>query len=99
MARKPKRRKPTAFEPLETPNLAQLANGDFERDFVTHAETNTKVIAYRRRDSTILERWLTEPNAGILFPVQAQRFIADCIMLWAKVGSPSVTARYGERIA
>lgn len=94
-----KRRKPQPIAALELPPEAQLANGQFIRDFVTHAETNTKVIAYRRRDSTILERWLTEPNAGVLFPIQAQRFIADCIMLWSKIGGPSVTARYGERIA
>lgn len=99
MSKNRKRRKLVVIDALETPTLAQIQNGDFERDFVTHAETNTKVMAYRRRDSSILERWLTEANAGVLFPIQAQRFIADCIMLWAKVGSPSVTAQYGERIA
>lgn len=97
--RRAQRRKVMGFEALDLPTVEQLANDDFVRDFVTHAETNTKAMAYRRRESTILERWLTEPGAGVLFPIQAQRFIADCVMLWAKVGSPSVTARYGERIA
>lgn len=86
-------------ETPHVPNDTQVQNGDFLRDFVTHAESNTKAMVYRRRDSSILERWLTEPNAYILFPIQAQRFIADCITLWASVGAPSVTAHYGERIA
>ena len=82
-----RKRKPIPALELETPTLAQLANGDFERDFVTHVGTNTKAMVYRRRDSDILHKWIAEPNAGVLFPIQAQRFIGDCILLWAKVGS------------
>jgi hypothetical protein len=94
-----KRRSNAAITPHDLPTIEQIRNGDFVRDFVTHAETNTKVIAYKRRDSTILERWLSEPNAGVLFPVQAQRFIGDCLLLWFRCGSPRTTSNYGERIA
>jgi hypothetical protein len=54
MARK-KRKAFAAVEALELPTPEQLRNGDFERGFVTHAETNTKVMAFKRKDSTILE--------------------------------------------
>lgn len=95
-----KRRKVYAvIEALELPTPEQIRNGDFERDFITHTDTNTKAMAYKRRDSTILEKWMSEPNAGILFPVQAQRFIGDCIILWFRCGSPRTTSNYGERIA
>ena len=93
-----RKRKPIPALELETPTVEQLRNGSFDRDFVTHVETNTKATVHRRRDSSILEKWLTEPNAGLLFPVQAQRFIGDCITLWARIGSQRVTANYGERI-
>lgn len=95
---KGRKRKAPAITPMELPTPEQLANGEFERDFVTHVGTNTKAMVYRRRDSDILHKWIAEPNAGVLFPIQAQRFIGDCILLWAKVGSAKVTAQYGERI-
>lgn len=95
-----RKRKPvrSPFEALEVPTVEQLRNGDWVRDIVTHAETNTKTTAYRRKDSDILHKWLSEDHAGKLFPIQAQRFIGDCILLWFKCGTPSVTANYGERI-
>ena len=98
MAKARNKRKPRPVEVLELPTIEQLRNGDFVDGFVTHVETGTKAKAYKRRDSSILEKWMTEPNAGLLFPVQAQRFIGDCINLWAQVGSQRVTANYGERI-
>lgn len=36
-------------EPFETPTLAQVVGGSFRRDFVTHVDTQTKAMAYRRR--------------------------------------------------
>jgi hypothetical protein len=97
MARK-KRKAAMPVQEMALPTPEQLRNGNFDRGFITHAESNTKVMAFRRKDSTILERWMTEPNAGVLFPVQAQRFIGDCILLWFRCGAPRVTANYGERI-
>jgi hypothetical protein len=96
---KRKRKTHAAFEPGDLPTVEQIRNGDFVRDFVTHAETNTKAMAFRRKDSDILAKWLTEPHAGKLFPIQAQRFIGDCILLWFRCGTPRTTANYGERIA
>ena len=93
-----KKRKPQLVQELVLPTPEQLRNGDFERTFITNSDDNTKVMTFRRKDSSILERWMTEPNAGLLFPVQAQRFIGDCILLWFRCGSPRVTANYGERI-
>lgn len=93
----------------ELPTVEQLRNGDFERDFVTHAETNTKAMTHRRRDSTIVLKWIEDERTAVkekrlaagqvLFPIQAQRFIADCIALWEQVGRQRLTANYGERIA
>lgn len=80
----------------EAPPAAQLANGDFKRDFVTHAETNTKAMAYRR-ESTVLEQWCK--NGGIGFEEGARRAIVDCQLLWARMGEPRLIAHYGERTA
>lgn len=94
------RRKPRnrfAIEALDLPTVEQLANGDFERDFTTHAETNTKAITYRRRDSSIVETWVREAGPG--FDHGAARVIADCQTFWQRMGDPRVTANYGERIA
>jgi len=97
----PKRKRKQIRQPAEMmlPTPEQLRNGDFDRGFITHAETNTKVMAFRRKDSDILAKWLAEPQAGKLFPIQAQRFIGDCILLWFRCGTPRTTASYGERIA
>jgi hypothetical protein len=92
-----RRNKPRVIEPLETPTAIQLANDDFDRDFVTHAETNTKAMAYRRRESCIVEKWCRE--GGIGFDHGACRVIADCQALWAMLGEPKLIAQYGERIA
>lgn len=94
------RRKPRKFalvEALDLPTPEQLANGDFERNFITHAESNTKATAYRRRDSSIVETWHREGAVG--FDEPAMRAIADCILFWQRMGEPRVTANYGERIA
>jgi hypothetical protein len=103
-----RKRKPIHALELETPTIEQLRNGSFARDFVTHVGTNTKAMTFRRRDSSILEKWIRDEEKAVqdgemqqdsrLFPVQAQRFIGDCITLWARIGSQRVTANYGERI-
>ena len=94
MARK--RKAPRIIEQLETPTLAQLANDDFDRDFVTHTETNTKAMAYRRRDSCIVEKWVRE--GGIGFGYGANQVIANCQLYWLRVGEPRLIAQYGERM-
>jgi hypothetical protein len=96
--RKRNRRKPMRIiEQLEAPTVAQLANDDFDRDFITHAETNTKAMAYRRRDSCIVEKWCKQ--GGIGFDHGAQRIIANCQLFWMRLGEPRLIANYGERLA
>lgn len=92
-----KRKAYAAIEALELPTPEQIRNGDFERDFVTHAESNTKAMAYRRKDSSIIETWRREGAVG--FEEPAMRAIADCITFWGRMGEPRVTANYGERMA
>jgi hypothetical protein len=91
-----RKRKPIPALELETPTLAQLANGDFERDFVTHTETNTKATVHRRRDACVVGRWMREGGQG--FDHGACRIITDCQSLWLKVGEPRLIAHYGERM-
>lgn len=91
------RRKAAVLTPMELPTPEQLAAGDYERDFTTHAETNTKAMTFRNRESTILERWIREGGPG--FEHGAVRAIADCQTFWGRMGSPRVIAHYGERIA
>lgn len=94
-ARKRKRTE-RIIDQLETPTLAQLANDDFDRDFITHTETNTKAMAYRRRDSCIVEKWIRQ--GGIGFEHGAQRVIANCQLFWIRLGEPRLIAQYGERL-
>jgi hypothetical protein len=93
---KRKARRQFAIEPLDLPTPEQIRNGDFERDFVTHAESNTKALTFRRRDSSIVETWVREGGPG--FDHGAARVIADCQTFWQRMGDPRVTANYGERI-
>lgn len=80
---------------LATPTEEQLANDNFIRDFVTHVDTNTKAIAYKRRDVSIVDKWIRD--GGIGFEEGACRVIADCRYFWAKIGEPRVTSNYGEK--
>lgn len=96
MAKRSRKAKPKLQVDAVPPTDAQIANGDFERDFVTQTEDNTKAMTYRRKDSFIVEKWCQEGEP--LFPEPAKRFIADCVTLWAKVGSRRLTAAYGERL-
>jgi hypothetical protein len=81
----------------ELPTPEQIANGTFERDFITHAESNTKAMAFRRRDASIVDAWFREGATG--FEEPARRAIADCIAFWDRMGQQRITANYGERIA
>lgn len=78
------------------PTPEQLARG-MDRDFVTHAETNTKAMTYRNKESTVLAKWMQEGGTG--FEHGACRAIADCQTFWERMGGPKLTAAYGERIA
>lgn len=79
----------------EAPPDAQLANGQFARDFVTHAETNTKAMAYTNRGGTPLARW----EHGKKLDSTQLAVILSCLECWRLAGvSQRVTANYGERI-
>ena len=92
-----KRKKPAIKLEAEMPTLERASKGNFERDFVTHAESNTKAMVHRDRESTILQKWIRDGEQG--FDEPACRFIADCQSLWRKTGNRSITARYGEHTA
>ena len=93
---KGRKRKAPVITPMDLPTPEQLASGDFERDFVTHVDSNTKAMAFRRRDSCIVEKWCRE--GGIGFDEGAKRVIADCTLLWMRLGEPRLIAQYGERL-
>lgn len=93
---KKKARPQLQVEPGDLPTVEQIRNGDFERDFITHAESNTKAMAWKRRDSSIVETWVREAGPG--FDHGAARVIADCQTFWSRMGNAKVTAQYGERI-
>ncbi|MXO72882.1 hypothetical protein [Alteraurantiacibacter buctensis] len=63
---------------------------------MTHAETNTKAMAYRRRDSCIVEKWCRQ--GGIGFEHGARQVIANCQLFWIRAGEPRLIAQYGERL-
>lgn len=87
------RRKPI-IEPGETPTPEQLAQGGYERKFVTHVETGTVTTAHISAHSPV-QRW---KRAGRLSDSQIDA-IALCEALWAKCGlRQKLTASYGERM-
>lgn len=90
------KRKIKAFRlDMELPTPAQLANGDFERDFTNHVETNTKAMTYRNRGGTPLCRWV----AGKKLDDVQLRVINRCLEIWRLIGMhQSLTAKYGERL-
>ena len=82
-------------QPMETPTIEAIRNGDFERDFITHAETNTKVMAFRNTGGTPLCRWVA---ANKLDETQL-RVINRCIEIWRLIGTrQNLVAKYGERL-
>lgn len=92
---KAKRRAIQPVEVLDTPTEAQLANGDYARDTIIHADTYRRETVYINRGGTPIARWALE---GRLTDNQ-QRAISHCLYLWRLAGTEKrVTANYGERI-
>lgn len=80
--------KPKLIEP--TPE--QLASGDYQRKFVTHAETQTKAMAHVSRHDPVM-RWIA---AGKLSESQ-QSAIGYVRRLWEIAGlKQRLTANYGQ---
>lgn len=93
MARGRSRKKPPQIEALEAPPVAQVINGDFTRDFITHSETNTKAMVYRNNGGSPVTRW------GGKLSDQHRKVIDRCLYLWRWAGKDQrVTAQYGQRI-
>lgn len=96
MARRNHKAKPRPIvEPGELPTIDQLRNGDYERAFVTHAETNTKSMAHRSMRDPILrwekDRKLTDIQASTIRRMQG---------LWQAVyGTQKLTGSYSEPVA
>lgn len=85
----------TARQPKsETPTPEQLANGDYARRFVMHAESATETMAYISRADPV-ERWSAVGRLS-----DTQRAAIDLVRaLWGKTEMPQkVTASYGERM-
>lgn len=93
MARGRNRKKPIPPEALEAPPIAQVINGDFTRDFITHSETNTKAMVYRNNGGSPVTRW------GDKLGDQHKKVINHCMYLWRWAGQDRrIIARYGQRI-
>jgi hypothetical protein len=91
---KRKARKPLAAEPMDLPTPEQLKTGDYIREFVTDAESNTKAMAHRCVRDPVLrwerERRITDMQASTIRRMQG---------LWQAVyGSQKLTGRYGEPV-
>lgn len=89
------RKAPSPLEILDGPTEAQLANGDYVRDFVTNGDTATKSMAHINRASFIIDRWLEDERH---FPPGAVQAVRACQFYWARLKSPRLIAQYGERI-
>jgi len=88
------RKKQAPAEPMDMPTAAQLAQGSYERKFVTHVETNTKSMAFVSAHDPV-ERWLRD---GRLSDSQEVAILA-VRRLWRLTEQVrSITANYGERI-
>lgn len=92
---KRKARPQVQVEPGDLPTPEQLMSAPHIRDFVTHAESNTKAMAHRSMRDPILrwerERKLTDIQASTIRRMQA---------LWQAVyGTQRLTARYSEPVA
>lgn len=90
-----KRKARRIVEPGDLPTIEQLRNGDFERDFITHAETNTKAMAHRSMKDPILrwerDRKLTDMQASTIRRMQS---------LWQAVyGTQKLIGTYDEPVA
>ena len=89
-----KRKHNQPYEAGDLPTPEQLAHGGYERGFLTHAETNTKAMAWVSRQDPI-KRWesdrkLTDQQIATIEQMQT---------LWAAVyGNPKTTASYSEPV-
>lgn len=93
MARTKRKPRP-AIEPGETPTPEQLAQGGYERGFVTHVETATKAMAHISAHSPVA-RW----NKARRLSDSQNTAIALCGVLWAICGlKQKLCASYGERM-
>jgi hypothetical protein len=80
-------------QPLVTAEAEQ--HGDYQTDFVTHVETNTKAHTKINRGGEPVDRWKRDNK---LNDVQV-RTIDHCIRLWRLASiNPKVCATYGERV-
>ena len=90
-----KRKATVATDILDGPTEAQLANGDYVREFVTNGDTSTKSMAHINRGGSPVIRWhstgkLDDRQLAIIHWVQR---------LWTLAGATQrLTAQYGERI-
>lgn len=90
-----KRKAAPVIAPLEMPTPEQLRNGDFDRDFVTHAESNTKAMVHRSLRDPIL-RWENDRKLSDMQVSTIRRMQG----LWQAVyGTQRLTARYDEPLA
>lgn len=91
------KRKPKPDEPGDTPTIAQLANGLYERTSLPSPDGGNRVAqVHINRGGTPVERWKAQ---GRITETQ-QLAIGLCQRLWRLVGTEgSVTANYGQRIA
>lgn len=95
---KRKRREAQLSEILDGPTEAQLANGDYTREFVTNGDTSTKSMAHRNRVSNIVDKWFDEGWPG--FEQGARLAINWCHKCWEARGViGSITANYEPTIA
>lgn len=94
-----KRRETVAVtEILDGPTQAQLANGDYVREFVMHAESATQSMANRNRVSSIVDKWFEERWPG--FEYGAQLAINWCHKCWEARGHiGNLTANYEPTIS
>lgn len=80
-------------QPLVT--LEAEAHGDYQQDFVTHVETNTKAHTRVNRATDPVTRW----KAKNRLTSSQIAGIEHCERLWELASLPQrVTANYGERI-
>jgi hypothetical protein len=80
-------------QPLVTAEAEQ--HGDYQTDFVTHVETNTKAHTRINRGGTPVERWERDKKLDIT----QLAAIGLCLRLWRLASiNPKVVASYGERV-
>jgi|GEM_PF-4840580 len=92
--RKTRRKAVAALAVSEAPTPEQLTNGNHCRDFVTHAETATKVMTYRNQG--LIARW---HKSGKITDLQLS-VIERMEELWFKVyGLQKLTGSYSEPLS